>query len=364
MSQRKKTIKAFTLLELSIVVLVSSILISGAFGVSIISINNAKIKITKERQKEVYEAMGRYLAANGRIPCPASMLLSKTDSNYGVEVSCSSLPASSSGVWQSSGSDNVYYGMIPSKTLGLKSEMAEDAFGSKFAYVMIKGYGIAADFGTAANTTVDISTIANRTNKISVYENFINNTTEAIEVTHSEASVPKAIFVIISYGANKSGAFNSNSTSQNAAPNPNSDEGYNALNNTYYGTSFSSQSGNFYNRGTESSFFNSSFLASSPNGAAFDDILFYKTLEQMAVDFNLLNLIKCVESASSQASLYPNLTFKWPDAGFGEIVNANYSSDSNGGLCPTGYRGGSKYPTRRCDAFGSWGDIIMPCVLK
>src|SRR3989338_7419279 len=105
--------KAYSLIELSIVILIISILITGALTVSVGSVNNAKIKNTNDRLQQVYKALGNFLVANKRMPCPASLKKIKTtDSDYGAEVG-SQGACSGSGVYQSTTSANLVYGMVP-----------------------------------------------------------------------------------------------------------------------------------------------------------------------------------------------------------------------------------------------------------
>ena len=69
--------KAFSLIELSIVLLIISILASSALSISTNSIINNKIKVTNDRINQLYKAIGNFLVINGRIPCPASLIKNK-----------------------------------------------------------------------------------------------------------------------------------------------------------------------------------------------------------------------------------------------------------------------------------------------
>ena len=110
--------KAFTLVELSIVLVVISVLLITSIPVLTGAVNNAKIKVTNDRIDAIYKAMGAYLSIYKRLPCPASPLIAKSNSaNYGMEVSCSydenTNPTSSIGIWRSAWNKNLWYGMLP-----------------------------------------------------------------------------------------------------------------------------------------------------------------------------------------------------------------------------------------------------------
>jgi len=74
------------LIELSIVILVISLLMAGVFSMATGSINNSKVALTNKKMKEIYKSMGTFLMVNKRLPCPASLARSKIDdADYGKE---------------------------------------------------------------------------------------------------------------------------------------------------------------------------------------------------------------------------------------------------------------------------------------
>ena len=76
---------AFTVIELSVVILIIAILMFGSFSSTGI-VNNAKEKVTKDRIDVVYKALGNFLLINKRLPCPASILNPRRGANYGKEI--------------------------------------------------------------------------------------------------------------------------------------------------------------------------------------------------------------------------------------------------------------------------------------
>jgi prepilin-type N-terminal cleavage/methylation domain-containing protein len=331
--------KAFTLLELSLVILIISILVVGSMSASISSINKAKYKVSKDRINQVYNALGAYLIINKALPCPASLLEVKTSANYGLAGSdgvCNNI----AGVYQGAAGNaaELVYGAIPVQTLGLPAEMAEDGFDSKFTYVVSKkftnpdGSGING-FGTVnpafgfTSTTSGFISIVERTGT-----NFYNN-------THN------AIFAIISHGKNKYGAVNANSSTKNSSTGSDVLEQANFISAAL--TAGVSQAATFYSA-------NNYFVASAADNDVFDDILFYKTRNQIVVDFNAHNLIFCPALTALSYARCSGAACDFVKGSYNQIIPSTT-------IC-SGYNTTVAKPTKRCGAFGVWEDgFVNPC---
>lgn len=304
--------RAFSLTELSVVMVIIAILITTSLSSSLTGSNNARIVNTNARISEIYKALGNYVAANGRLPCPASLKKVKgVDSDYGAEVSCSSISADN-GIYQSSSQANLIFGALPVKTLGLSNEMAEDGFESKFVYVVNKDTTIASNFGI--------------------------ETSDNIIIRESSRTVESAaMFAIISHGANKAGAYASRSSTQNAIPTET-----NEIDN-YIKTPTS---------GGATAADNIFYLSSANDD--FDDIIFFRTRNFLTVDFRLYALITCAGYVDT-TNTASTASVTWPTvAGNSIAVSATE--------CPTGVTGGFASPSKRCEPFGTWGDIIKSCL--
>ncbi len=305
--------KAYSLIELSIVILIISILISGALTVFSGSANNKKITLTKTRIDEIYKALGGFLLANGRLPCPASIIAIKsTDATYGTEGTAAGNCAAGGGVYVSS---NLVYGLVPVKTLGLPNEYAEDGFESKIAYIVEKNFTSSSTFKNASATaTMTLNELLGGVNQT---------------ITND------AILALVSYGANKSGAFNANATVKNSRSSDNSE---------------------MENDLDDSNSFNKSLVFNTSDSDVFDDIVFYKTRNSLVSDFDALSLVNCLASTLSLS--YPSAaTYSWPESSYNQVVSSTSS-------CTAPYTKTVGYPTRRCGAFGVWeSSVINPCTL-
>ena len=77
--------RAFTFVELSVVILIIALLMFGTFSSSGV-VNNMKENITRDRMNVLYKALGDFLLQQKRLPCPASILVPRGGANYGKEV--------------------------------------------------------------------------------------------------------------------------------------------------------------------------------------------------------------------------------------------------------------------------------------
>ena len=307
--KKTKQNKAFSLIELSIVLLIISILASSALSISTNSIINNKIKVTNDRINQIYKAIGNFLVINGRIPCPASLIKNKiNDPNYGKEVGAG-INCIGSGVYQSSNNANLVIGAIPVKELGLATEMGEDGFESKFTYMIDKNFANKSNFGISEHEGI-----------ITIIEKMGGT---------NQISTSDAILAIISHGSNKLGAFSSKTGEQNIRS-----------------TDIDEMENDIGLISGETSNFNNLVISTSNNSDFFDDILFYKTRNQLVQDFSAFNLIPC------QATNTTISGFNWPLANYGEIAQATTGCSINNTI----------KPTKRCGFFGIWEEgLISSC---
>ncbi len=193
-NQKKMT--GFSLVELSVVILVISFLVVEGVSLFSGSLVNNKSAITSYRTNLIYSAIKDFISQNKRLPCPAPInQIKSTSITYGKEGDCSAV----SGITVSG---NLIYGMVPVVSLGLGSEIAEDGYGAKFVYVVDKTF----------TTASDPSPFKSNNGAIAIKKYIKVNGQDIL--TDEENN---AIFAIISYGPNQNGAFSSNSSNSNSA---------------------------------------------------------------------------------------------------------------------------------------------------
>ena len=328
MKRRKNIKKAFSLMELSIVILILAVLITGASTVAIGNINEAKINLTNERIQQIYKALGAYVAQNNALPCPAAITNDKFSINYGLEITSGGACTTATGVYVSGNASNLYYGMVPIKVLGLANDIAEDGFGSKFAYIVDKRMHIS--FGKIADPpgsgTLYFQTVApfEPTSSTMVIKECLSASCTTSRIVSNYGA-----FAIISYGPNKSGAYSAESDQRNTR----STDEFELSNDVN-----ASSSPYFY--------FNSYLVKSTLNTNIFDDIVFHKSRNEMAVDFNLFDKIYCTKPGSD----FPN--------------NSDYDYYSYGMIAYASTACGNRTSirlTKKCGPLGKWIDIVSAC---
>ena len=229
----KKNRTAFSLTELSVVVLVASAVLVGILSVQTSSNSTNKVKVTNDRIGQIYKALKVYAGAHKRLPCPASIAIPKNDPTYGSEVSCAA--------------DTVVYGMVPVKALNLAAAFAEDDYGNKLVY--------------AVDSTFTVATTPSK---------FVDQEGDIIVSRYSSSlgvEEPQAIFAVISRGKNQRGAVSSLATVEINAP-----DDMDELENMPSGSDANLISG------------------SNRSGTAFDDLVFFKNKKYFLADAGLTTL--------------------------------------------------------------------------
>lgn len=334
--------KAYSLLELAIVILIISLIATGALSMISIKQEKDKTDITKDKMSVIYKALGVYLLKNQALPCPAPInLVRTTNLNYG-KINGTQGDCKASGVYLNEiGVQNLIYGTIPTQDLNLSSDFTLDAYGNKFTYIVAQPL-TNTDFSTFPNVGFGRS---DATGYISITQN-ISSTSQ--EITQD------ASFLIISHGQNGSGAFIENSSIVNSVSSD-GDE------NSNYAIS--------YNNIENSASFDKNFVFSSSDSDIFDDILFYKTRDQMVIDFNAFNLFYCMDSVidnGTESKTYSGAleeTFTWQRARFDYFVESNVNCPQDLSYEPPyNWRIKNLKPIKKCGPFRRWhNEIAVNC---
>lgn len=240
---RVSRIAGFSLIEFAILMIIFGGLAAAATLLGDKWIEKEEHKSSKLNAKTVEEALDAYRKVNKRLPCPADPALNPGDAGFGEElytggVCAGTLPAAAGG------SGNAVVGVLPTKTLGLGENLVTDNWGNRFDYYLDKRMATENAFSVypPANTTIG-----------------------DIEVRDESGSVrtDKAIYAIVSRGANERGALTRAGTLKNAAT-----------------SDLNEQANNHFNAsGTASAKDNVVVQASA--GKDFDDIVMFKTRAMM-----------------------------------------------------------------------------------
>jgi prepilin-type N-terminal cleavage/methylation domain-containing protein len=328
----KNSKSAFTLTELAVVILIIGILFFGTISSSTV-LNSIRRNITKDRMEIIYRSMGKFLADNKRLPCPASILLGKDNPNYGKEVRDSStLECKGAGVYSSTqaGAENVVYGMVPTQEFGISADFAEDGFGNKINYYVDKRF--------TANFITNISNDLNL-----VVPSFGTSPAKDIILIKNQVLIGEvpvnndAIIVFLSNGPNGYGAFKNNGV-QNSIP---------EITQSFL-LEYSNVVRDFTANQTAN--FDRVFFAGSNNNSSFDDIVYFKTRNDFVESFNLMSLIPCKGNDIFDSD-FSNLGGK-KSVYYGTEIQADNP-------CTMPHESIRK--VKKCDSYGRWIDIIGKC---
>lgn len=131
-----KNNKGFTLLELSIVMLITGFLTVGFLGTSRTVLDVSKQNDTKNKLKNIENAINGYIIKYGKLPCPAGIKLSIYDSEYGKEICVEN---ATKGV-RNLNTGDIIVGSLPIDALNLESKFSYDGWKNKFVYAVVKEY--------------------------------------------------------------------------------------------------------------------------------------------------------------------------------------------------------------------------------
>ena len=201
----------FTLLELSIVLVIIAVMTAGGAVYFAASIQQQQEYTTRVKIGAIQRALLDYRRTFRRLPCPAHISTYNTEDGYfGKEAeepaTCGGTPASSyeynltTGAAESCDSDEhcVYGGLVPTKTLGLPDEYAFDGWGRRLLYVVDGEF--AAEDGFLTQSEVDADASGGET-RITVLDGNDTVITQA------------GIYLLMSFGRDGHGAYPRNTES-------------------------------------------------------------------------------------------------------------------------------------------------------
>jgi len=123
---QRKRLAGFSLVELAIVLLITTIILSAGLGLLSLKREASQREATQKKQETIKQALINYLGQNRRLPCPAIVTPTATPPYTGAEDRSGSTPAPC----------NKYSGIVPFKELGLDRESALDGWENFFTYVV------------------------------------------------------------------------------------------------------------------------------------------------------------------------------------------------------------------------------------
>ena len=314
----------FTLLEMSIVVLILGILLVGGINLHLSITELSEKNLSSDRIYMVDKAIREYILKNLHLPCPSNILLSETDTdyeeNFGKELRESDGECFTEKEYFKHDDDYIAGG-VPTKVLGLSSEYAEDAWGNRIVYVVDKKYA-KSKIGFFASGGASINIKGTQDNDKDVVTN-------------------RAIYVLISSGQNGNGAFRDGI--QNDIDD-NLDDAKNIISSTKS--------------------FNPVFIKDI-NNKNFDDIVYYRDKNSLIFELDL------EDSPCSMNELHEVVDANYPDSNINcsngfcfqgtEVHSKNPCGTNMISENPNIDSSGNYKPSRRCQKYGQWSNIMYEC---
>ena len=193
----------FTLVELSIVLIIMGLLLSAIIGVGNAQIQQARISATKQKEDLIRLALINDITRNNRLPCPAVPTIAQGAVGYGVEA------ATAGACTGTVINGAVSTGIVPWTSLGVSDENAIDGYYNRFTYQV-----------TLTATNTNAQTIAGLKGAISIHSDMptalglpaAGNQTNDCTPVGGNYNPCSAVAVIISHGANGLGSYGRDGT--------------------------------------------------------------------------------------------------------------------------------------------------------
>jgi prepilin-type N-terminal cleavage/methylation domain-containing protein len=203
--------RGFTLIEIAVVLVIAALLIAAGVGITTAMVDNSRSRTTRQHMEEVKLALQRFIASNGRVPCPAVETLPPTDNLFGLEAAtpgtCTGTVDLPGGTFGAYVVDAAKRGVVPWKSLGLTLDAASDGWGNQLTYM-----------ATVTATGKNFDTLAGMRGSIYVHSAApvavglpgTGNQVNACSTTaHDNACNRAAVVLLMSHGRNILGAYTS-----------------------------------------------------------------------------------------------------------------------------------------------------------
>jgi len=169
--------RGFSLIELSMVMIIGGILLAGAISIGSAQLENARISSTQKKQEAIKTALINFMSRYKRLPCPSIATLSEGASGYGEEAAGEGVCTGTTRIL--GGAPRNVRGIVPWKALGLTDDEGQDAFYRRFTYQVLLSQtvsGVVGGAGITGNIEVRDAPNGNLLN--------LNNLAAAVIVSH------------------------------------------------------------------------------------------------------------------------------------------------------------------------------------
>ncbi|MBV8938973.1 MAG: prepilin-type N-terminal cleavage/methylation domain-containing protein, partial [Alphaproteobacteria bacterium] len=121
--------RAFTLIELAIVLVIISLVTAGGVNFLVSMLERQHIDESNARLDYIQQMLQNYLNSHDALPCPSDPKLPSTDPNFGV-ANCAAAGLAKDGA-------NTAEGMLPYKTMKIDPEFAESPWKNGYLFYAV-----------------------------------------------------------------------------------------------------------------------------------------------------------------------------------------------------------------------------------
>jgi len=195
--KRVKSNEGFTLIEMAVVLVIAAMLLVPILNGLNIYLKQKRINDTTRNITQVEQELAKFVAANNRLPCPASLISPEMDANHGREVTgCSTATGGIFVVPSAIAGRQVVIGAVPFKTLGLGGvpmSLSKDGWGRRLTYAVTLQATTAPPPPQGFDSTVGGISVIDA-NDVNALGNTLEN---------------RALYAIVSHGESGMGAYTS-----------------------------------------------------------------------------------------------------------------------------------------------------------
>lgn len=213
----------FSLVELSIVLVIGGLLLVGTLTVVAVQFDAANVNQTKTKLDKIERAVQLYYDTSGYLPCPAEPDLASTDADFALSqegvASAADGTLGNATCVSVTGAGNAYIGVVPTRTLSLPDEFLFDAWGDRITYAVTQKCVDGDNWlplSSATDDTYDVSDPAT-TSPHGCIDTAVVSHANGGGITVNDNNpggvTPRTVFaayVLVSHGKNGIGAYNRN----------------------------------------------------------------------------------------------------------------------------------------------------------
>lgn len=146
--------KGFSLLEMSIVV----VIIGFTISMGVVTFNQysklSKAELTRSRMEVIIKALDDYADKYDRLPCPADGSLTFRDNEFGLGLKVGVTDVCANFNYDTS---DTYVGAVPVNTLNIYPTFALDGWGNRFSYVVKHATVVSGSFTVLASSYITLT---------------------------------------------------------------------------------------------------------------------------------------------------------------------------------------------------------------